>query len=120
MRARVFIWYSHPLFASAIEALLRREGMEVAGAEADPASAIPAIRQSQPDVVVTDTIVEREHPTGIAEIIRTCDRVRVLVLDLIEDEMRIYDGQGCGAKKLATIVHAIEDAVRPPVTQMAG
>jgi len=119
MRARVFIWYSHPLFASAMRALLNREGMECAGAEADPADAIPAIIAARPDVVVTDTVIEREHPLGIAEIIRTSDRVRVLVLDLIEDEMRVYDSHGCGATKLATIVHAIEE-VAGRAAPMAG
>lgn len=110
MRSRVFIWYNHPLFRDAMIALLRREGMEMAGAEGKPASALAAIAQARPDVVVTDTIVEREHPTGIAEIIRTCDPVRVLVLDLIEEEMRIYDSHGCGATKLATVVQAIQEA----------
>ncbi len=111
MRARVFIWYSHPLFASAMRALLKREGMECVGAEVDPADALPAIIATRPDVVVTDTVIEREHPLGIAEVIRSCDHIRVLVLDLIEDEMRIYDSHGGGATKLATIVRAIDDAV---------
>ena len=110
MRARVFVWYSHPLFAQAMAALLSREGMEMAGAEEDPSTALAAIMETRPDVVITDTIVEREHPTGIAEIIRSCDPVRVLVLDLIEEEMRVYDSHGCGAKKLATVVRAIEEA----------
>lgn len=110
MRPRVFIWYSHPLFKQAITALLQREGMDMAGAEEKPTAALATITQTRPDVVITDTIVEREHPAGIAEIIRTCDPVRVLVLDLIEEEMRIYDSHGCGATKLATVVQAIQEA----------
>ncbi len=111
MRPRVFIWYGHPLFARAMEALLRRHGMEVVGLAGDVTLAVGAILESRPDVVVADRIVEREHPLAIAEIIRVCQRVRVLVLDLIEDGMRIYDGQGSGAGKLEAIVRAIEDAV---------
>ena len=87
---------------------------------ADSAAAVPAILAAHPDVVVTDRIVEREHPLGIAEIIRGSARVRVLVLDLIEDEMRIYDGVGQGAAKLTSIIRAIEDAVERPGLPMAG
>ncbi len=111
MTARVFIWYGHPLFARAMETLLRRKGMEIVGVAGEAGEAVPAILQIRPDVVVADRIVEREHPLAIAEIIRVCQRVRVLVLDLIEDGMRIYDGQGSGAGKLEAIVQAIEDAV---------
>ena len=111
MAARVFIWYGHPLFARAMETLLRREGMEIVGVAGETAEAVPAILHCRPDVVIADRIVEREHPLAIAEIIRVCQRVRVLVLDLIEDGMRIYDGQGSGAGKLEAIVQAIEEAV---------
>ncbi len=113
MKARVFIWYGHPLFARAMETLLRREGMEIVGVCGDSVEAVPAILRAQPDAVVADRIVEREHPLGIAEIIRTCQRIRVLVLDLIEDGMRIYDGHGSGAGKLRAIVAAIEEAAAP-------
>jgi len=111
VRTKVFVWYSHPLFAQAIAALLRREGMLLAGAEEDPAKALAAIAESRPDVVITDTVVEREHPLGITEIMRTCDRVRILVLDPMREEMRIYDGHGTAASRLAAIVQAITDAV---------
>jgi len=110
VRMKVFIWYSHPLFAQAIAALLKREGMVLAGAEENPAKALAAIADSHPDVVVTDTIVEREHPLGITEIIRTCEPVRILVLDPMAEEMRLYDGHGCAAHRLAAIVEAITAA----------
>jgi DNA-binding NarL/FixJ family response regulator len=106
----VFIWYSHPLFCSAIEALLRRQGMECAGAASGSEDAVVAISRAHPDVVVADPVVEREHPLAIAEIIRICEPIRVLVLDPLEDEMRLYDGRGCGAARLETVVRAIEEA----------
>ncbi len=112
--ARVFIWYGHPLFARAMETLLRREGMEIVGIGSAGEETVPAILRAQPDVVVADRIVEREHPLGIAEVIRACRRVRVLVLDLIEDGMRIYDGQRSGARTLETIVQAIAAGVPSP------
>lgn len=120
MRPRVFIWYGHHLFARVMEPVLVREGMEVLGIERDSAVAVPAILAARPDVVVTDSIVEREHALGIAEVIRSSARVRVLVLDLIEDEMRIYDGMGQGAAKLTSIIKAIEDAVQRPALPAAG
>jgi len=116
----VFIWYGHHLFVRVMEPVLRREGMEIVGVTADAAAAVPAILQARPDVVVTDRIVEREHPLGIAEVIRHSARVRVLVLDLIEDEMRIYDGAGRGAARLTSIIRAIEDAVEPHGLPAAG
>jgi len=120
VRPRVFIWYGHHLFAKVMEPVLRREGMDVIGVAADASTAIPAILAAHPDVVITDRIVEREHPLGISEIIRSSARVRVLVLDLIEDEMRIYDGVGQGAAKLTSIIKAIEEAVQRPPLAMAG
>ncbi len=120
VRPRVFIWFGHHLFARVMEPVLRREGMEVLGIEGDPAAAVPAILHTRPDVVLTDRIVEREHGEGIAEIIRGSRRVRVLVLDLLEDEMRIYDGVGQGAAGLASILKAIEDAAPRAALPMAG
>lgn len=120
MTPRVFIWYGHHLFARVMEPVLRREGMEVVGVEREPAAAISAILEARPDVVITDRIVEREHPLGIAEVIRSSARVRVLVLDLIEDEMRIYDGVGQGAARLTSIIKAIEDAARRRELPLAG
>lgn len=116
----MFIWYGHHLFARVMEPVLRREGMDVLGIEGNPAVAVPAILRSAPDVVLTDRIVEREHGEGIAEIIRGSRRVRVLVLDLLEDEMRIYDGVGQGAGGLASILRAIEESVERPGLALTG
>ena len=112
--ARVFIWYGHPLFAQAMKTLLRREGMEIVGIGSAACEVLPAILRLQPDVVVADRIVERMYPLGIAEVMRGCGRVRVLVFDLIEDGMRIYDGQRSGAGKLEAIVQAIAGGVLSP------
>jgi len=120
VKPRVFIWYGHHLFARVMEPVLQREGMEVVGVATEAGAAVPAILAARPDVVVTDRIVEREHPLGISEIIRSSARVRVLVLDLIEDEMRIYDGVGQGAARLTSIIKAIEEAVDRPPLAMAG
>jgi DNA-binding NarL/FixJ family response regulator len=120
VRARVYIWYGHHLFARVMEPVLRREGMDVLGVEGNPGLAVAAILRSAPDVVLTDRIVEREHGEGIAEIIRGSRRVRVLVLDLLEDEMRIYDGSGQAAGGLPSILKAIEETVQRPELPLAG
>lgn len=120
VRPRVFIWYGHHLFARVMEPVLRREGMDVLGIEGNPGLAVPAILRSAPDVVLTDRLVEREHAQGIAEIIRSSRRVRVLVLDLLEDEMRIYDGSGQAAGGLPSILKAIEETVQPAALPLAG
>jgi len=120
VRPRVFIWYGHHLFARVMEPVLRREGMDVLGVEGNPGLAVPAILRSAPDVVLTDRLVEREHGQGIAEIIRGSRRVRVLVLDLLEDEMRIYDGSGQAAGGLPSILKAIEETVQRVELPLAG
>ena len=120
VRPRVFIWFGHHLFARVMAPVLRREGMEVVGIEGDSAAAVPAILRSAPDVVLTDRIVEREHGEGIAEIIRGSRRVRVLVLDLLENEMRIYDGAGQAAGGLGSILKAIEESVERSGLPLAG
>ncbi|HEY6103020.1 MAG TPA: hypothetical protein VI007_07330 [bacterium] len=120
VRPRVFIWYGHHLFARVMEPVLRREGMAVLGVEGNPGLAVPAILRSAPDVVLTDRLVEREHAQGIAEIIRGSRRVRVLVLDLLEDDMRIYDGSGQAAGGLPSILKAIEETVQHAELPLAG
>jgi chemotaxis response regulator CheB len=120
MRPRVFIWYGHHLFAKVMEPVLRSQGMDVMGVEGNPAAAVAAILRKGPDVVLTDRLVEREHGAGIAEVIRGSRRVRVLVLDLLEDEMRIYDGTGQTAGGLPSIFKAIEETVQRPELPLAG
>jgi len=120
VRPRVYIWYGHHLFARVMEPVLRREGMDVVGVEGNPGLAVLAILRSAPDVVLMDRIVEREHGEGIAEIIRSSRRVRVLVLDLLEDEMRIYDGSGQAAGGLPSILKAIEETVQRSELPLAG
>ncbi|MDQ7820387.1 MAG: hypothetical protein QN173_04230 [Armatimonadota bacterium] len=120
MRPRVFIWYSHPLFASAIESLLHRQGMECAGAASHPEQVLPAIARTRPDVVVADPVVEREHAHAVAELIRTCEPIRVLVLDPLDDVMRIYDSRGCGATRLDAVVRAIEEAAGRAASSASG
>ena len=120
MRPRVFIWYGHHLFARVMEPVLRRQGMDVLGVEGSSAAAVAAILRLAPDVVLTDRLVEREHGAAIAEIIRGSRRVRVLVLDLLEDEMRIYDGTGQVAGGLPSIFKAIEETVQRSELPLAG
>jgi len=120
VRPRVYIWYGHHLFARVMEPVLRREGMDVVGVEGNPGLAVLAILRSAPDVVLMDRIVEREHGEGIAEFIRSSRRVRVLVLDLLEDEMRIYDGSGQAAGGLPSILKAIEETVQRSELPLAG
>ncbi|HXF82474.1 MAG TPA: hypothetical protein VNN19_06960 [bacterium] len=120
MRPRVFIWYGHHLFAKVMEPMLRREGMEVVGSTGLAGDAVTTVLAARPDVVVADRLIERERPLGLLEIIRGSPRVRVLILDLIEDEMRIYDGLGQEAVKLPSIIRAIEDAVHRRGLSLAG
>jgi len=120
VRPRVYIWYGHHLFARVMEPVLQREAMDVVGVEGNPGLAVLAILRSAPDVVLMDRIVEREHGEGIAEIIRSSRRVRVLVLDLLEDEMRIYDGSGQAAGGLPSILKAIEETVQRSELPLAG
>lgn len=55
-KRRVFILYSHPLFAKGIESLLHQEaGLEVASLSLDQGDLLEAVKAFGPDVVIIDS-----------------------------------------------------------------
>lgn len=107
--SRVFILYSHGLFARGVQSLLAREqGVEVVGVEKDERDALGHIRNLSPDVILLDSSAQRgENCPAIAEIFREAPGARVISLSLQENGVDIYDKHrivACGPEELVQAI----------------
>ena len=107
--SRVFILYSHGLFARGVQSLLSREpGLEVVGVEKDDRRALGRIKVLSPDVILLDSSARRDESCpAIAEIFEEVPGARVISLSLQENGVDIYDKQRIMACGPAELVQAI-------------
>ncbi len=108
-RSRVFILYSHGLFARGVQSLLAREQeVEVVGMEKDDHQALGRLKELNPDVILVDSGARQDNPClTISEIFRELPGARVISLSLQENGIDIYDKQRIVACGPAELVHAI-------------
>ncbi|MHB1160826.1 MAG: hypothetical protein ACYC66_03250 [Chloroflexota bacterium] len=94
-RSRVFILYSHGLFARGVQSLLSQEGgIEVIGMERDDRQAIDRIRALRPDVILVDSSdTPEDHCLTISGIFQEMPEARVINLSLQENGIDVYDKQ---------------------------
>lgn len=71
---RVLIVDDHPGFRSTARALLQSEGFEVVGETSDGASAVAAVEELQPDLVLLDVQLPDLDGFVVAERLRFCCR----------------------------------------------
>src|SRR5215208_783633 len=92
-RSRVFILYSHGLFARGVQSLLAKEHeLDVVGMEKDDRQAIDQIGALKPDVILVDSGARRDDSVlMISEILEKAPRARVISLSLHENGIDIYD-----------------------------
>jgi two-component system nitrate/nitrite response regulator NarL len=107
--SRVFILYSHGLFARGVQSLLAREQeVEVVGMERDDRQALARIKALDPDVILVDSGARREEPSPtISEIFQEAPSARVISLSLQENGIDIYDKHRIVACGPAELVQAI-------------
>ncbi len=94
-RSRVFILYSHGLFARGVRSLLGQESeVEVVGMERDDRLALEEIRRLRPDVVLVDSSAGTEdHCLTVSGIFQEIPEARVITLSLQENGIDVYDKQ---------------------------
>jgi DNA-binding NarL/FixJ family response regulator len=104
---RVFVLYSHSLFAEGVMALLgRHQEVEVLGAEAGTESAVESVRQLRPDVVILEG-AQGDPAYAIACLLRECPNTRLISLSLQDDKMEIYDNYQVSTPHPADLIQAI-------------
>jgi len=116
-RSRVFILYSHGLFARGVQSLLNKVGqVEVVGVEKDDQQALDTIKALNPDVILVDSGTTREDPClTIAEIFQEAPGARVISLSLEESGIDVYDKQrivACGPDDLVRAIRRGGDEPR--------
>ena len=107
--SRVFILYSHGLFARGVQSLLAREqGVEVVGVEKDDRGALRRIKDLSPDVILLDSSACRDEPCpAIAEIFQEAPGARVISISLQDNGVDIYDKHritACGPEELVQAI----------------
>jgi DNA-binding NarL/FixJ family response regulator len=113
---RVFILYSHGLFARGVQSLLGKEGeVEVVGTERDDDRlALEKIKALRPDVILVDSRATQGDPClTISEIFQGVPGARVISLSLQESGIDIYDKHRIVACGPDDLVRAIRRPVPP-------
>lgn len=112
--SRVFILYSHGLFARGVQSLLSREqGVEIVGMEREDRKALERIRLLRPDVILVDSGTRRQDSCPIiAEIFREIPDARVISLSLTENGIDVYDKHRITASSPTDLVRAIRRGAR--------
>ncbi len=110
LRSRVFILYSHGLFARGVQSLLGQEAeVEVVGMERIDRLALEEIRRLRPDVILVDSSADPDdHCLTISGIFQEIPEARVIALSLRENGIDIYDKQriaAAGPKDLLRVLH---------------
>ncbi len=108
-RSRVFILYSHGLFARGVQSLLtREEGVDVVGMERSDHPAMDRIRVLHPDVILVDSAGQGEEARlALSEIFQELPGARVISLNLQGNGIDIYDTQRIIASGPEDLVRAI-------------
>jgi len=123
-KSRVFILYSHSLFARGVQSILSREAdVEVVGMEKDGPHALETIKALRPDVILVDSGA-REEPARatISEIFQEAPDARLVSLSLQENGIDIYDKHRVIASGPEDLVRAIRRQVddRVPRVETSG
>jgi len=96
---RVGVIDDHPLFrAGTIQALKQVEGFEVVGEGATAADALRIARVQSPDIILLDLRLPGGGIEAIANIVRECPKVQVIVLTVSENEQDVTAALQAGAR----------------------
>jgi chemotaxis response regulator CheB len=112
-RSRIFLIFVNQLVCEAVDAVLRREGIQLLGTESDPDRALAQVLTLQPDVV----LVEGNGASGDARLMSTLaqlvyekENLRVVRLSLNDGQLHIYHQE---QRRLMTIQDLVA-AIRCP------
>lgn len=116
--ARVFVADDHQMVREGLRAMLRRRSsVEVVGEATDLDSTLEAVGTLQPDVVLLDLRLGRDHSLDACpELLRRAPETKVVILTLHDAEMHVFEALRAGVHgyllkgiRLEPLVQAIED-----------
>ncbi|HEY5675504.1 MAG TPA: response regulator transcription factor, partial [Myxococcales bacterium] len=118
---RVALVDDHLLFREGLRAMLASApDLEIVAEASNAQEALPAIRESNPEVVVLDVMLPGMSGIGIArELLKEDPGRRVLALSMVADESHVADalqagvlGYACKAQSAKEVVDAIRTVAR--------
>jgi len=112
-KRRVFILYSHPLFAKGVESLLHQEAdLEVAGLSLDQGDSSEAVKAFGPDVVIIDSesqVVAQLVPT----LLQQHPGLKVVSMNPGENEVTIHYRQQERVTTIGDLVEILREGRSP-------
>ena len=118
---RVALVDDHLLFREGLRAMLASApDLRVVAEASNAQEALPAVRASQPEVVVLDVMLPGVSGIGVArELLREDPKRRVLALSMVADEAHVADalqagvlGYACKSQSAAEVMEAIRTVAR--------
>jgi DNA-binding NarL/FixJ family response regulator len=92
-RPRVFLICVNRLVCEAVNAVLRREGIDLLGIETDPESGLAQVRALDPDIVLVEGDGAKIETTLMSELARLTyerEKLQVIRLSLPNEVLHIY------------------------------
>jgi two-component system response regulator NreC len=121
MPLRVALVDDHLLFREGLRAMLASApDLRIVAEASNAQEALPAVRASQPEVVVLDVMLPGVSGIGVArELLREDPNRRVLALSMVADEAHVADalqagvlGYACKSQSAAEVMDAIRTVAR--------
>src|SRR5258705_11915577 len=118
---RVALVDDHLLFREGLRAMLASSpDLKIVAEASNAQEALPAVRASQPEVVVLDVMLPGISGIGVArELLRDDPTRRVLALSMVADEAHVADalqagglGYACKSKSAGEVMDAIRTVAR--------
>lgn len=106
---RVFIFWTHPLFHETIRVLLNHPEVEWVGSSPDYQIDWDLFSDPPPDKIVIEEDGRGPPPEIINLLLAHCESVRVLGLNLLDNEMNVFDYSQRTVCKADDLLHLILD-----------
>ncbi len=114
-RPRVFLICVNRLVCEAVNAVLRREGIDLLGMETDTESGLAQVRALDPDIVLVEGDGAKIETTLMSELARLTyerQKLQIIRLSLPEEVLRIYHQEQRRFVDTRDLVSAIRSSVQ--------
>lgn len=108
----VLILYSHELFASGLERLLRDRGLGLASADLRSGDIVRLVRSMRPRLVLMEDDDDNVFATKLSRILKGSRDIRVIRISTQNNRMNIYSSRQVLAVGPEDLFDAIEDVLR--------